>query len=440
MYEILLDPKDKLDEDMHLINFKERFLATDTRKRLIENFLSLSVLQFANYILPLITLPYLVRVLGPEKFGLIAFSQAFIGYFMILTDYGFNLSATREISINRENKEKVSEIFSSVMIIKLALMIISLILMFVIIFFFEKFRKDWIIYYLTFGMVVGQVLFPVWFFQGMEKMKYITFLNILAKVIFTVAIFVFVKESSDYLYVALLNSLGFIIAGILGLWIVFRDFKVSFKCVSFGELKSQLKEGWILFKTMIFVSAYRETNIFILGLVTNNTITGYYSIAEKILKAVQSLQGPLGQALYPVFCTKYSMDKKNFKYIHFKYLKLIILIYSSLTTSIILLSPYIIKIAAGKIYYESVLDLQILSVVVLVGGLNYYFGILGLIPLKFEKEFSRFVIITGLLNIFLCLVFSYLFNDVGASISLVLSETILLILIIVKIKAIMREL
>jgi len=425
---------------MDIKDYKEKLFKSDTRKRLIENFLSLSVLQIANYILPLITLPYLVRVLGPEKFGLITFSQAFIGYFMILTDYGFNLSATRDISINRENKEKVSEVFSSVMIIKLALMIISLILISVIIFSFEKFKQDWIVYYLTFGMVVGQVLFPVWFFQGMEKMKYITFLNILAKVIFTVAIFVFVKEASDYLYVPILNSLGFIIAGILGLWIVFRDFEISFKFVGLKELKRQLKEGWILFKTIIFVSAYRETNVFILGLVTNNTITGYYSIAEKILKAVQSLQDPLGRALYPLFCTKYGVNKKNFKLYHFKYLKLIILIYLSLTIFTILLSPYIIKIAAGKTYNESVLDLQILSVVILVGGLNYYFGILGLLPLKFEKEFSKFVIITGLLNIILCLVLSYLFSDIGASVSLVLSETILLILIILKIKTINREL
>ena len=121
------------------------------KKRLISNFFSLSSVEAANYIFPLITLPYLVRVLGPEKYGLINFAAAFIYYFVLLTDYGFNLSATREVSINRENKQKVLKIFNSVMFVKLILMIISLIIMLAVIFFIPKFRQDRLIYVYTFG-------------------------------------------------------------------------------------------------------------------------------------------------------------------------------------------------------------------------------------------------------------------------------------------------
>jgi PST family polysaccharide transporter len=407
---------------VNIKEYKEKLFKSDTRRRLIENFLSLSVLQIANYILPLITLPYLVRVLGPEKFGLIAFSQAFIGYFMILTDYGFNLSATRDISINRENKEKVSEIFSSVMIIKLALMVISLILMSIIILSFEKFRKDWIVYYLTFGMVVGQVLFPVWFFQGMEKMKYITFLNILAKVIFTVAIFVFVKEASDYLYVPLLNSLGFIIAGILGLWIVFKDFEVSFKFVGLEELKRQLKEGWHIFLSQVNITFFNNTNVIILGLFTNNTIVGYYSAAEKLIRAVMGLQIPLINSVYPTMSKLLKEDINKAVAFGKKLLIYGTFTYVTLISIILLLSNEVIILLLGDNFTNSEIIFKIMLIIPITVFINNIYGTQFLINIGHSDKFSKIIIISGMSNLILCPILTYFFSYIGTAISWVIAE------------------
>jgi len=159
-------------------------------------------------------------------------------------------------------------------------------------------------------MVLGQTMFPTWFFQGVENMKFITMLNLLAKLIFTISIFIFVKKQMHYFLVPLLNSLGFITAGIISLYIVFKNFKINFTIPTKQQIIHQLKEGWHIFVSTVAISLYSTSRVFIVGIFTNNIITGYYAMAEKLMNIFQTF--PLLsflQTVYPRLSEIYQKDK-----------------------------------------------------------------------------------------------------------------------------------
>ncbi len=269
------------------------------KKNLLENFVSLTALQIVSYVIPLVSLPYLSRVLGVEKFGLVFFAFAFMSYFIMLTDYGFGLSATREVAVNRHNTKNLSNIFSAVMFIKFILLTVSFVLLCIIIFFIPKLRENWLVFMLSFLMVVGNAIYPVWFFQGLERMKYITFLNILSKMIFLVLIFIFVKRESDYIIVPLLNSMGFLVAGAIGMYFAIKHLGAKLYIPKWTAIKKQFKYSSEFFLSRVSVSVYTNTNTFCLGLIGSTVMVGYYVAAEKIYSALNGLQSPLGSALYP---------------------------------------------------------------------------------------------------------------------------------------------
>lgn len=281
------------------------------KKRLLENFISLGALQIVSYIIPLINLPYLSRVLSVEHFGLVFFAQAFMWYFMVITDFGFELSATREIAINRHNSKTISNIFNSVLTIKILLIIICYLILSILSIFIPKVHDNWLLFQLSFLMVVGYSIYPTWFFQGMEKMKYITFLKILAQVIFVLLIFVFVKNDNNYLLVPLFNSLGFIISAIIGFFIAVKQFGIVLYIPKIKSINKQFKYSSAFFLSRISVTALSNTNTFCIGLIEANTLVGYYVAAERVATAIKGLQVPLKNALYP-YIAKYK-DLKLYK-------------------------------------------------------------------------------------------------------------------------------
>ena len=405
---------------------QHKVITPKEKKVVLENFASLSTLQGINYLLPLLVLPYLVRVIGPEKFGLIAFAQSFIQYFMIITDYGFSLSATRKISLCRK-KEEASTVFSSVMTVKFILASLSYLVLLVLINTIPKFRSDWLLYLFSFGAVIGNTLFPVWFFQGTEKMKYIAIINIAGGLIYAGSVFIFVRTPADYLLVPLLNSLFFIITGIFGLYVAFKEFSLEFIFQSYSDIKLELKTGWDIFISTIAINTYTTTRIFAVGLLTNNIITGYYSIAEKITGVIQTFPlASLSQAIYPRLSNIFAKSKRRAQNLMQKVQHSTTLAYLLAIPVIFFISPLIVKIACGKIFPEVVLSLKMLLLSIFFISANA-FKVQFLLVCGRPDIYSRIHILAALLGLPLIFIFICYFSFLGAAAATITIEAIIFI-------------
>ena len=363
------------------------------KKTLLENFISLGALQVVSYVIPLINLPYLSRVLGVDKFGLVFFAFAFMQYFIMFTDYGFGLSATREIAVNRHNKNNLSNIFSAVTFIKLILLLLSFAILCLLLLFIPKLQENWLVFVLSFLMVVGNAIYPVWFFQGMERMKYITFLKILAQVIFLILIFVFVKKESDYIIVPLLNSLGFLISGIIGMYFAIKNLGAKLYLPKRNTIKKQFKYSSEFFLSRASLSLFTNTNSFCLGLISSTVMVGYYVAAEKIYAAISGLVGPVTTALYP-FVAKYK-DIKLFK----KIFKHVVLVNICICIFVFIFAPNIITVFYGAEMYNAYKVLRIFCFLTMVSVPHMMIGYPLLGAMGYTKQVNASVIISSIVHI-----------------------------------------
>jgi len=403
-------------------------------QRLIQNFTSLSILQIANYLFPLIVLPYVVRVLGPAKYGLINFAAAFIAYFNLISDYGFSLSGTKEISIIRDDKEKLSKTFSAIITIKLLLSIVSFLFFIAIVYFIPFFKNNWEVYVLSYGFVIGGVLFPSWFYQGMEQMKYITIIQVVIRSIVTVLIFILIKEEGDYLLLVLLNSIAQIMIGIFGVVIALVKFKIKFRPPSFNEIKIQLKSGWNLFQSMIAINIYTTSNTFILGLFASETIVGFYAAADKIRIAFQGIQSVLSQTVFPYVNSLAKESYEKFLFFVKKLLKLETAIGFSISLILFIFSPQLVELLLGEKFVKSGELLRIISFVPFLVSLSNVFGIQTMLPLGFDKAFYKIISVAAFIHIILLLTLIPEYFAIGTAVSVIITEFLVTILMFVFLK------
>lgn len=404
---------------MPLLN-KLRHILSD-KKTVLKNFLALGILQGTNFLIPLILLPYLSTTLGIENFGLVSFVQAVMVYFGSFTDYGFNVSATREIAVNKADTSKISTIFNTVLATKLFLTIVSGIVITLLVLSIPKFGNDYMAYLLGFTIVMGQSLLPVWFFQGVEQMKYITYLNLIAKIFFTSLIFIYVKSPEHYPLVLLFFGLGNTVSGIAGIFLAYRQFNLRFSIPGVSDIKNELVNGWGLFIANFSIVAYINSNLFILGLFTNNLITGYYSIAEKIVTAMRQLLVVFSQAIYPQVC-QLAIESHGKMVRFYKQLYLpFIVVFAAMSVVVYFIAEIIVQILSGGTDPEVVSLLRLMCFVPLIVGLNVP-AYQTLLAYRFQNTYTIVLTIGSVLNILLNLLFAPLMGATGTAWSVIITE------------------
>ncbi|MEO6488843.1 MAG: oligosaccharide flippase family protein [Ferruginibacter sp.] len=390
------------------------------RKRLAGNFISLSLVQGLSILFPLITFPYLIRVLGVEGFGVFTLIQTFIIYFDMLVSFGFGLTATQRIAKHVNESEEINRIISAVYIIKFILFIFSVIVFLACCIFIPYLQDNFLIVLVSSLYLLGNLLFPDWYFQGIQKMRSITIVAIVSKVISLLLIILLVRKSTDILYAVLAMCAGNFIAGLLGYSILRRSIKFKIVFPAREYIISFFKESGYVFTSIILAPLYASINLFILQVFTNPLMVGYYAIAEKIFSAIGMLTSIANRTFYPhlsqLYITSIEAYKKNIRSI------LMLFLFSFTVFALVQFfgAEYIVRIVAGKKQVDisyAVDILRIMSFGLLFSPYVSFFFQLMILQGQ-RKQAVRNILATVIINLFTASLFAYFYSGKGMAINL----------------------
>src|SRR5690554_3792242 len=250
------------------------------RSNIVKNGIWLYILQIFNTIIPLLTIPYITRVLGIANYGIFSSALNLIGYFQLIVEYGFNMLGIRKISMAKSKEEK-DKIYSTILTCKIILTLFSFSIMIFVSLIIKIPVAQFICMVILFFIVLGSVFKQTWVFQGLQKMKYITLINVFTRTISVSSIFILVKSPNDLYLYAFLYSISFFLFDIISTFFVHLKFNIKFIRVSKLYIFSGFKEGWYLFLTSTMSKIFTSIGLTVLQFTSNEIEVGVYSALQK---------------------------------------------------------------------------------------------------------------------------------------------------------------
>ena len=396
-----------------MLKRSKQYFSNEKYQKMIKNFSYLSIINIVNKILPLIVVPYIVRTIEVEKYGIIAFALALVSYFILITKYSFDLTAVKLISKNRDDHKSISRHFWVTVSTKLLLSVLCLVFFSLIVFSIDRFNAEWKVFFFTFMMVVAEALMPLWFFRGIEEMKYIAIFNIIAKLMYAIGVFLFIHEPKEYFLIPLLNSTSLLFMSLYALYFAVKKFDIDLIIPSKEDIIYELKEGKDIFLSNISVSFYTTINTVLLGFLSTYTVVGIYSLAFSIFSAYNSVIKTYTAVIYP-HLARYIDNMKQLYTQARKFFRLYLIILFVASMLLFFFSDLIIILLFGAGHDASIYILKILSIALLFEPLGGFFT--AYLSLKSQYKTIRSITFkTMVVNLLLIIPMIKLFDAKGVA-------------------------
>lgn len=360
--------------------------------------------QLINILVPLISYPYLVRVVGPEKFGLIALAGSLGAIITTISEYGSSFTGVRDISRLSDDEIKLSEYFSTSLVVRGLLFTLCFSFIFLAQLFVKILKEEMLLFFLTIVTFLPSAIVPVWLFTGLHKIRSYNLYLVGSKVLGLVILFIVIQHESDYKVYPVIQLFPAIINGCIFLFSM-KTLGLHFRKIRLENLKIYFREGYYPFIAQSITSLYTQMNpIVLMGLVKDPIYVGYYALAEKIVLLAKSILSPVNQLFLPIISRRffeYPMEaiKESLSF------SIVVGIINAIAVLLLMAgAPIAVAAIGGPNFVQSVSVVQMLSPIVLFIAVNNVFGVHILLNMELKKQFFIGIMIGLITNVgMLCL-------------------------------------
>lgn len=392
-------------------------------RRLSVNIASLFSVQVANYLLPLLTVPYVSRVIGPERMGLLNFSLSYNHYFVLLVSFGFDLSVVRLVAANRTDHAFVNRIFNEILVAKVLLLGLAGGIFAALALYDPSFRALLPLHLATCSYCIGVVLYPQWLFQGMEDLGRVASLSLLAKIILTLGVFLLVRRADDYIYQNVVMSAAHVVVSGMALSMAVRRYRLRYERVNWRAIGQRFRDSTTLFLAAVNNTLYSSSHVFMLGLFSTAYAVGVFAAAsrlEAILRAFVVLA--LNQALFPMVAAAFGENRDKGLATVRRLAPALLGVTTLIGVCLFATAPATVTLLYGDRFVEAVPVLRILAVLPLLLALNSLLGMHTMLNLRMDRAYFLITLGGSVIGLGLNYLLIHRLGYTGAAIAWVTTE------------------